>query len=379
VDFALSDEQTMLQDAARRFLGDKVPGSAVRTVMETERGYDPSLWEEIARHGWQAVAIPESYGGAGFSFLEQAILMEEMGRTLFPSPYLSSVILAANLILHAGTEEQKAALLPGVASGEDRLAVAHLERGGRWDPSGIEMTGRREGGDLILDGTKSYVLDWHTADTLLVVVRTEPGSGGDAGISIVVVPADAPGVARRRLETLDMTRKQAEVVFDGVRVPIASILGAPGRGWGPVAATLTRAVVALAYEEVGGARRCLDMAVEYAKSRVQFGRPIGSFQAIKHKCADMLVKVESARSAAYYAGWAATHDEAELAIAAPLAKAYCSEAFFFCAAENIQVHGGIGFTWEHDAHLYFRRAKTDELLFGTPAEHRRVLAERLGI
>jgi alkylation response protein AidB-like acyl-CoA dehydrogenase len=212
-----------------------------------------------------------------------------------------------------------------------------------------------------------------------VVVRTEPDSAGAEGISIVVVPAGTRGVRRRLLETMDMTRKQAEIVFDEVRVPASGVLGEPGSGWSALAATLTRAVVALAHEQVGGAHRCLDMAVEYAKARVQFGRPIGSFQAVKHKCADMLVRVESARSAAYYAGWAAAAGDDELQIVAPLAKSYCSEAFFFCAAENIQVHGGIGFTWEHDAHLFFKRAKTDELLFGSPAFHRQLLAERLGI
>jgi alkylation response protein AidB-like acyl-CoA dehydrogenase len=376
MDFALSDEQIMLRDTARRFLDEKAPSPLVRTVMETEAGYDPALWGEIGRQGWQAVTIPEDFGGAGFSFVEQALLMEEMGRTLFPSPYLSSVVLGADLVLGAGTEQQKADLLPGVASGEVRLAVAHLEPSARWDPGGIAMVAARNGGDVILDGTKAFVLDGHTADVLLVAARE---TKGHEGISIIAVPADTPGVARRRLETMDMTRPQAEIVFDGVRVPTSAILGEPGSGWGPLAATLDRAVVALAYEQVGGAQRCLDMAVEYAKTRIQFGRPIGSFQAVKHRCADMLVTVESARSAAYYAGWVVASGDDELSIVAPLVKSYCSEAYFFCAAENIQVHGGIGFTWEHDAHLYFKRAKTDELLFGTPAEHRRVLAERLGL
>jgi alkylation response protein AidB-like acyl-CoA dehydrogenase len=178
---------------------------------------------------------------------------------------------------------------------------------------------------------------------------------------------------------MDMTRKQAEIVFEGVRVAAGSILGTEGTGWAALQDTLTRAIVALAFEQVGGAQKCLEMSVQYAKDRVQFGRPIGSFQAIKHKCADMLVAVESAKSAAYYAGWAVASGDDEQRIVAPLAKSFCSEAFFHCAAENIQIHGGIGFTWEHDAHLYFKRAKTDELLFGTPAYHRALLADRLGI
>jgi len=379
MDFAFSDEQVMLRDTARRFLDERAPSPVVRRIMETAEGYDPALWWEMARQGWQAMAIPEAYGGAGFSFLEQAILMEEMGRSLFPSPFLSSVVLGADLVLRAGSDEQRAATLPGVASGAHRLALAHLETSGRWDPSGVTMTARRRRGALVLSGTKWFVIDGHSADSLLVVVRTEPGGGGAEGISVVVVPAGAPGVSRRRLETMDMTRTQAVVDFDDVAVPSDAILGEPGTGWAALAETLQRAVVALAYEQVGGAQRCLDIAVEYAKARVQFGRPIGSFQAVKHRCADMLVRVESARSAAYAAGWAVAGAGDDPAILAPLAKSYCSEAFFFCAAENIQVHGGIGFTWEHDAHLYFRRAKTDELLFGTPAEHRMLLAERLGI
>jgi alkylation response protein AidB-like acyl-CoA dehydrogenase len=378
MDFAFSEEQEMLRDTARRFLDAKASTEVVRRLMETEEGFDQSLWGEIAAQGWQAMAIPEEYGGAGFSFLEQAILMEEMGRALFPAPYLSTVVLGADLIMRSGSEEQRKALLGPIAMGEHRVALAHLEPGGSWTPQGVSMVARREGDDVILDGVKSFVIDGHTADTIIVVARTEGSSGAD-GVDLVLVDGDAPGLSRRRLETMDMTRKQAELTFEGVRVPTSASLGDPGSGWAALEETLGRATVALAFEQVGGAEKCLEMSVEYAKARVQFGRPIGSFQAIKHKCADMLVAVESAKSAAYYAGWAVTADDDERHIVAPLAKSYCSEAFFHCAAENIQIHGGIGFTWEHDAHLYFKRAKTDELLFGTPAEHRAVLAQRLGI
>jgi len=378
MDFAFTEEQHMLRATARRFLDEKAPALVVRRLMETESGFDPGLWREIASQGWQAMAIPEAYGGAGFSLLEQGILMEEMGRSLFPSPFLSAVVIGADLILHHGTEAQKQELLPVIAAGELRVALAQLEASGRWDATGVAMVAKRDGGDLVLDGTKSFVLDGHTADTLLVAVRAE-GSTGPDGVSLVIVPGDAPGVTRRRLETMDMTRKQAEIVFKRVRVPAAALLGAEGRAWGAIEAMTTRAIVALAYEQVGGAQKCLEMAVDYAKVRVQFGRPIGSFQAIKHKCADMLVQVESAKSAAYYAGWAVATGDPEAEIVAPMAKSYCSEAYFHCAAESIQIHGGIGFTWEHDAHLYFKRAKTDELLFGTPAQHRAVLAERLGL
>ena len=376
--FALSEEQEMLRSTARRFLGTKAPTSLVRRLMETDSGFDPDLWAEIAAQGWQSMAIPEEFGGAGFGPVEQGILMEEMGRSLFPAPFLSSVVLGAELILRLGSDEQKKELLPQIAAGESRPAVAQLEPSGGWGPDGIELAARRSGSDLVLSGTKAFVLDGHTADTLLVVVRSE-GTSGASGISVLAVDPATKGVTRRRVETMDMTRKQAEVRFDDVRVPSASILGEEGAAWPALDEVLTRAVVALAFEQLGGAERCLEMAVEYAKARVQFGRPIGSFQAIKHRCADMLVKVEGAKSAAYYAAWSATDADPDLAVAAPLAKSYCSEAYFFCAAENIQIHGGIGFTWEHDAHLYLKRAKTDELLFGSPAHHRARLADHIGL
>ena len=379
MNFALSEEQEMLRMTARRFLDERAGSDVVRNLMETAAGFDAALWQEIAAQGWQGMAIPEEYGGAGFTFMEQAILMEEMGRSLFPAPYLSSIVLGADLVLTAGTEEQKQTILPDVASGEIRLAVAHLESGGRWDATGIEMTATNEGGGFVLEGAKFFVIDGHTADSLIVVARTDPSSSGSDGISLFLLPADTDGIESRRVETMDQTRKQAEITFAAVRVPATAMLGDPGSGWSSLQEMLQRAVVALAFEQVGGAQQCRDMAVEYAKARIQFGRPIGSFQAIKHKCADMLVAIESARSAAYYAGWAASVGDEDLAIAAPLAKSYCSETYSHAAGENIQIHGGIGFTWEHDAHLFFKRAKTDEILFGTPADHRAALADALGL
>jgi alkylation response protein AidB-like acyl-CoA dehydrogenase len=373
VEFAFSDEQEMLRDTARRLLADASPMERVRVLMESDEGFDAGLWEQIADLGWQAMAIPEQYGGAGFTLLEQAILMEEMGRVLFPAPFLSSIVLGADLVVHAGSEGQKRAILPLVAAGTRRLAVAHLEASGDWDRSGIEMAAAVDGEDLVLTGTKTFVLDGHTAHTLIVAVLV------DGAVRLLLVDGDAPGVERRRLETLDRTRAQAEIRFDAVRVPGTDLLDGAEHGWDALSSTLTRAVVQLACEQVGGARRCLEMAVDYAKARHQFGRPIGSFQAIKHLCADMLVRVESAVSAAHAAGRAMAEDADDLEIVAPLAKSYCSSAYSFCAAENIQVHGGIGFTWEHDAHLYFRRAESDALLFGTPAAHRARLARRLDL
>jgi alkylation response protein AidB-like acyl-CoA dehydrogenase len=378
MDFGFSEEREMLRETARRFLDDKAPIDSVRTLMETDTGFDEALWSEIATQGWQAMAIPEEYGGAGFSTMEQAVLMEEMGRSLFPSPYLSSIVLGADLVLSSESAEHKASILPDVAAGERRLAVAHLEPEGGWSADGISMTAVPDGDGFVIDGTKAYVIDGHTADTLLVAART-PGTSGDDGIGVFVVDADATGVSARRVETLDQTRKQAEVGFDGVAVGGDGVLVAPGSGWAVLEATLRRAAVALSFEQVGGSQQCLDMSVAYAKERVQFGRPIGSFQAIKHACADMLVAVESAKSAAYYAGWAVAEESADVEVAAALAASYCSEAYVKCAGDSIQIHGGIGFTWEHDAHLFFKRAVSDELLFGTPAEHRARLAATLGV
>jgi alkylation response protein AidB-like acyl-CoA dehydrogenase len=373
MNFAFSDEQEELRRLTRRWLEEKCPSSVVRRLMESEDGYDTSLWKENAAMGWQAMAIPEQYGGAGFGFLEQVVLLEEMGRSLYPTPYLSTAVMAANVLLNVGTDEQKQKYLPALAAGDLTATVAFTEPNGSWEESGVEATVTATATGHTLNGTKSFVVDGHTADLLIVAARTP------AGVSLFLVDATNSGLTSRRLETMDMTRKLAEVVLDSVEVGPEAQLGDAGSGWRAIERMLAKAVVALAAEQVGGAQRCLDMSVEYAKVRHQFGRPIGSFQAIKHKCADMLVQVESARSAAYYAAWAAAEDNDELPQVAPLAKSYCSEAFFFCAAENIQIHGGIGFTWEHDAHLYFKRAKSSELLFGDPAHHRAVLANRLGL
>ena len=379
MDFTFNEEQEELRSIATSFLADNSAPEQVRQAMESELGYDLQLWKQIgAELGWTSVIIPEEYGGLGLSYVELIALMEVMGSALLCAPFFSSVCLGGNALLVGGTEEQKQQHLPGIAEGETRATLATTEASGRWDAAGIAATARKDGGDYVLDGKKTFVPDGHCADLLVVAARRE-GTSGEEGISLFVVPADSPGVERRALPTMDQGRRQAEIALSGVRVPASALMGDEGAGWAPLEKTLQLAAVALSAEQVGGAQRCLDTAVEYAKERVQFGRPIGSFQAIKHKCADMLVEIESARSAAYYAGWAASADPEELLIVAPLAKSYCSEAYFSAAAETIQVHGGIGFTWEHDAHLYFKRAKSDELMFGTPAAWRAVLADRLGL
>jgi alkylation response protein AidB-like acyl-CoA dehydrogenase len=376
VNFAFSDEQEQLRDAVRRFLEAKSPSTEVRRLMDTTDGYDPAVWKQMAGElGLQSLHLPEEHGGQGFTFVELGIVLEEMGRVLLCAPYFSSVVLAADAIMNAGTSAQQGELLPGIASGETIAALAFTEPNGRWDAAGIEMAARGAGDEFRLDGTKMFVIDGHVANLIVVAARLE-GSSGEDGISLFSVDADAAGLVRTPLSTMDQTRKQAKLEFAGVA---ARPLGEPGAGWAALSKTLDQAAVGLANEMVGGAQRVLEMAVEYAKVRVQFGRPIGSFQAIKHKCADMLLEVESGKSAAYYAAWAAAEDNDELPVAASLAKAYCSDAYFHAAAENIQIHGGIGFTWEHDAHLYFKRAKSSELLLGDATYHRELLAQRIGI
>jgi alkylation response protein AidB-like acyl-CoA dehydrogenase len=377
VNFAFSEEQEELRRAVRQFLEAKSPETEVRRLMETAEGYDPAVWKQMGQELMlQGLAIPEEYGGQGFTFIELGIVLEEMGRVLLCAPYFSSVVLAANAILAVGTDDQKQALLPGIASGETIATLAFTEPSGKWDAAGITMEAKENvGGEFTLSGEKMFVIDGFTADTIVVVARLE-GTTGTDGIMFFTVAGDADGLTRTSLQTMDTTRKQAKLEFDNV---VASPLGSTQDGFAAFSKVLDEAAVALANEMMGGAQRVLEMSVEYAKVRVQFGRPIGSFQAIKHKCADMLLEVESGKSAAYYAAWAAAEDNEELPVVAALSKAYCSEAYFHAAAENIQIHGGIGFTWEHPAHLYFKRAKSSEIYLGDPTYHRELLAQRIGI
>ncbi len=371
MNFAFTDEQDELRKTVRSFLEAKSPESAVREQMETEAGYDAAVWSQMAEQmGLQGLHIPEEYGGSGFSYVELGIVLEEMGRALLCAPYFSTVVLAANTLLLAGDDGAKADYLPGIAAGATIATVAYTEPSGKWDESGITLEAVPAGDGYALSGTKMYVLDGHTADLLIVAGRA-PG-----GTSLFAVDGGADGLTRTALSTMDQTRKQARLEFAGTP---ARLIGAEGAGWDVLHRVLDLVAVGLAAEQVGGAQKVLEMAVEYAKVRVQFGRPIGSFQAIKHKCADMLLEVESAKSAAYYGMWCAAEMNDELPSVASLAKAYCSEAYFHATAENIQIHGGIGFTWEHPAHLYFKRAKSSELLFGDPTYHRELLAQRIGI
>ncbi len=357
-------EQEELRRGLRRFLESASPVSAVRQLMESAAGYDPKVWAQMsAEMELQGLHIPEAYGGQGFSVAELALVVEEMGRALRCSPFFSSICLAGSAVLAAGTEEQKGDLLPGIAAGTTIATLALTEPNGIWNPADIAMTAVPDGsGAFRLDGPKTFVPDGHCADLIIVVARLQGSSGAD-GISLFAVNGDAPGLTRTSLATMDLTRRQARLDFVGARARPLGDLGEVGPA---LSAALDLAAVCLAAEQVGGAERCLEMAVEYAKLRAQFGRPIGSFQAIKHKCAGMLVWVDASKAAATYATAAAADGAADLPAAASIAQAYCSEAYVRTAAENIQIHGGIGFTWEHDAHLYYRRAKASEVLLGEP-------------
>jgi alkylation response protein AidB-like acyl-CoA dehydrogenase len=379
----VSAEQQELRESVRRFLADRAPLPRVRELMETDHGTDPEVWRQAgAQLGLQGIAIPEEYGGSGFSFAEQAIVLEELGSALYTGPYLASAVLAATALLASPDEQARRDLLPGIASGETVATLAFTEDNGSWEPDAIRLSATKNGTGWRLDGHKSFVLDGHTAGLILAVAATDAGlslfavdAGAGAG-GDVDAGAGATGLTREPLATLDQTRKLARLEFDGVT---GRLIGSLGDAAAVLDRVLDVAAIALAAEQLGGAQRALDMAVQYAKIRHQFGRPIGSFQAIKHRCADLLLEVESLRSAVAYAAAAVAADSDEIPVVASLAKAYGSETYFHVAAENIQIHGGIGFTWEHDAHLYFKRAKSSELFLGDGTYHRERLAQRIGL
>lgn len=368
--FSFTTEQEELRRTVRDFCRDRSSEAEVRRLMDTEHGYDPGVWQQMAQMGLMGLAIPEVYDGAGCTWTEVGIVMEEAGRTLLCAPYYSTVVLGAAALLVAGDEAIQKEYLPGMAAGSMTATLAVTEDSGDWHTDAISLEARKSDTGWLLNGHKSFVIDGHTSDLVIVAARTS------AGISLFAVDGSAPGLTRGQLSTMDLTRKLARLEFRDVP---ARLIGEAGTGAEVVRRVLDIGAVGLAAEQVGGAQRVLDMAVEHATTRYQFGRPIGSFQAIKHTCADMLVAVESARSAAYFALATASEDGDDLSIAASLAKAYCSDAFFDVAAKNIQVHGGIGFTWEHPGHLYLKRAKADQLMLGDASYHRSLLADCVGI
>ncbi len=343
--FDSTPAQDELRARVRSFLAEASPMAEVRRLMETDLGFDPAVWRAVADEGFVA---------PGLSFAEQAVVLEEAGAALLCTPLLGTV----------------AATAAGAPRGPSVVALAVAEDAGVWDEAGVALRATADGRSWRLDGHKSFVLDGHAAETLVVAARS------DAGLGFFLVDGDAPGLARAPLPTLDLTRRLARLTFEATP---ARLVGADGGGAPVLARVLDLACAALAAEQVGGAQRCLDMTVDHVRARVQFGRPIGSFQAVQHRCADMLLEVESARSAAMYAAFTAERGPDDLPAAAAMAKATCSDAYAFVAAETIHLHGGVGFTWDHDAHLYFKRAKSSRLLFGDPRHHREQLARHIRI
>jgi alkylation response protein AidB-like acyl-CoA dehydrogenase len=371
--FSFSPEQEEFRSNLRRLLAERSPAKEVRRLMETDAGFERDGWRRLNTElGLTALRIPEAYGGQGFGFGELGIVLEEMGRALLCAPYFSTAVLATAAILNAGKEAEKQALLPGIAAGDTVATLAWVEDDGRWDAAGTTLTATPTAGSIRLDGHKSFVLDGHTADLLVVLARA-PGSKGDDGLSLFTVAGDAPGLVRRPLKTMDWTRKLARLEFEGVE---AKPLGTPGDAAAAIARTLTEAAACLANEMAGVAERLREDALAYSKLRVQFGRQIASFQSMKHKAADMLVDVELTKSAAYYAAAALDEGDNDVEAIASLAKAQASDACLQTAIHAIQIHGGIGFTWDNDTHLWFKRAKSSEIFLGDASHHRELMMQR---
>src|SRR5216683_908920 len=335
MNFGFNDEQELLRSTARKFFENECGSDTVRRLMETPEGISPDLWTKLAEQGWLGLA-------------------------------------------EAGSEAQKKEWLPKIAAGDRRVALAWMEPSAQLGPAGVTLTAVEKGGQYTLSGTKLFVHDAHTADALVVAARTRPGAGAD-GVSLFLLPKGTRGLEVTLLPTMDQTRKLCEVALSDVTIGPDALLGAAGAGWAPLARVLDRATVALCAEMCGGAQKVLDMTVEYAKIRQAFGRPIGSYQGVKHRAADMLVDVENSKSITYYAAWALDENSPEAPLAVSMAKAYVSDAYRRVAAGGIQLHGGIGFTWEHDLHLYFKRAKGSEFTFGDATHHRERVAQLVNL
>jgi alkylation response protein AidB-like acyl-CoA dehydrogenase len=379
MNFRFTPEQRLIRDNARAFLAEHASSEKLRAALESPAGWDEALWRTMgAELGWLGVALPELHGGSGLGLVELAILMQETGRVLAAAPFFTTAGLCAPAILATATDAQQARLLPGLGSGKSRFALCMTGASGAPAPLELPAHLLRRGNEWTLRGTAHFVAFGHAADILLVAARA-PGSVAWEGVSLIAIPANAAGVRIERAVSLDLTRPYAQVHFDSVRIPHEVIMGEAEAAGPGMKAALATAAAMLAAEQLGGGERVLEMSVDYAKQRVQFGRPIGSFQAIKHMLADMMVLVEGARSAAYYAACALSELPEEGEKAAAIARSYCSDAFSACAAQAIQVHGGIGFTWDHDAHFYFKRARSSASLLGDAAYHREILAGLIGL
>jgi alkylation response protein AidB-like acyl-CoA dehydrogenase len=374
MDIGFSEEQELLRETARKFLEDECDSRFVRVCMAEPAAVSDAFWQKLAAQGWLGIVYPEEDGGSGLGLVDLVVLMEEMGRRVMPGPFLSTVLLGGAAIAEAGSPAQRREWLPRIAAGEKKAALAWTEPQLRWDAAGVTLPVRETGGGFTLSGAKLFVGDADLADVLVVAARTRDGSTMEDGVSLFLVPRDTPGLTVSVMPTIDATRKLCEVRLDNVVLPASALLGEKHQGWGPLSRVATRATVALCAEMCGGAQQVLDLTVDYAKLRVAFGKPIGSYQGVKHQAADMLVAIENAKSLTYYAAWAIDEDEPDAALAVAMAKAAASDMARKVAGAGIQLHGGIGMTWEHDLQLYFKRAKAAEVMFGDAAWHRERVA-----
>ena len=374
MDLGLNETQQMLKNSAREFLDAECPDTLVREMEEDERGYTPELWGKLAEQGWLGLIFPENYGGVGLSFLDLSVLLEEMGRALLPGPFFSTVVLGGMAIMDAGSEEQKQEYLPRIAEGQIIVTLALTEPSARWDAAGVQLTATPSGGGYLLNGTKLFVPNGHVSDYLVVAART---GAGDEDVTLFVVPRDAGGLTQTVLKTIASDR-QSEVVFENVQVPASAVLGGVNAGWATIAKVLDWGAIGKCAEMSGGGQQVLDMTVEYVKQRTQFGRPIGSFQAIQHHCANMATDVEGSRYITYQAAWRLSEGlPARREVA--MAKAWVSDAYRRVCALGHQSHGAIGFTKEHNMQLFSRRAKAAELAFGDSDYHLEAVATSIGL
>lgn len=375
MDFSLTEQQEMLRKTARDFLEKECPKTMVRQMAEDEKGYSPQLWHKMAQLGWLGLVFPPHYGGGGGNFLDLVVLLEEMGRALLPSPFFATVVLGGLYILEAGSEEQKEEFLPKVASGDTLLTLALSEPSVEYDAGSIAVKAVPHQGGSIISGTKLFVPNAHVADYLLCVTRTRNGEKPDEGITTFIVDAKTPGITCTQLKTVAQDH-QCEVLFEKTIAPKRGILGELDSGWRHVEKALQKATVALCADMNGGAQQVLDMTVDYAKKRVQFGRPIGSLQALQHHCANMAISLEASRSLACDAAWRISQG-LPCAMEVSMAKSWASECYTQITQLGMLIHGGVGFMEDHDLPLYYRRAKATEVILGDADSHRERIAKEI--
>jgi len=376
MDLGLDEQQEMLKNFARDFLDKECPEQLVRAMEDDEKGYSPELWQKMAQQGWMGLIIPENYNGTGMNICELVVLLEEFGRALVPGPFISTVVLGGVPIMEAGTEEQKHQFLPKIASGEIIMTLALTEPSAKWTADGVQLEAKKDGSDYVLNGTKLFVQDAHVTDYMIVAARI--GGSGENGITLFIVDSKSPGIKYEVLKTI-AADKQCEVTFENVKVPASNILGQEGEGWPIIEKTKKVATVAACAYLVGLSQMDFDVTLNYAKERVQFGRPIGSFQAIQHKLADAVIDVDGSRFITYKAAWSLQEGEPDADLMISMAKAWTSDASRRVVAHGQQIHGGIGFTKEYKIQLYFRRQKWMELMWGDADYHRELVAQKLEV